>query len=136
MTPGNQPGQQAGNQPGQSSGQPSSNGTAQGPPGPGEGDGSAGGLYGQERGPLQGTSHAERDIQEGRGGRVISSWTNDGQEGEATSTLTFDQAVREARAEAERAVSEDRTPKRYHKAIKDYFGNLPEEAPPASDSAP
>ena len=52
------------------------------------------------------------------------------QPGEAK--LEFDAAVSEARAEAERAVSDDRTPQRYHKAIRDYFGNLP-EAPPLAE---
>ena len=46
--------------------------------------------------------------------------------------LEFDAEVGEARAEAERAVSEDRTPQKYHRAIKDYFGNLP-DAPPQAE---
>ena len=53
--------------------------------------------------------------------------------------MTFNQAVQEARAEGERAVSEQRVPKRYHRAIKQYLGNLPEvpadaSAPPAADA--
>ena len=37
----------------------------------------------------------------------------------------------EAVQAAERAVTEDRVPRRYHEAVKDYFQQLPEE----SDSA-
>jgi len=42
--------------------------------------------------------------------------------------LEFDSAVTEARDYAERAVSEDRVPRRYHGTIKDYFNQLPESA--------
>ncbi len=95
--------------------------------GPGEGDGSGGNPIGEERAALGTASHASGDIQEGRGGRVISSWTRDGQMSRGEATVTFDQAVTDARADAERAVTEDRTPRRYHKAIREYFGNLPAE---------
>lgn len=117
--PGNQ-----GKQPGQGGGGQSAG------VGPGEGDGSGGDPIGDERAALGTAKHASGDIQQGQGGRVIASWTRDGQMAKGESTVTFNQAVTEAKADAERAVTEDRTPKRYHKAIKDYFGNLP-EAPPA-----
>ncbi|MEM1108599.1 MAG: hypothetical protein AAGH99_07915 [Planctomycetota bacterium] len=110
---GSQPGGQGGQQ-------------AQGGVGPGEGDGSGGNPLGDERAPLGTGSHASRDIQDGQGGRVIASWTRDGQMAKGESTVTFNQAVTEAKAEAERAVTEERVPKRYQKSIKDYFGNLPE----------
>ncbi|MEM9881731.1 MAG: hypothetical protein AAF800_02290 [Planctomycetota bacterium] len=108
-----------GQQPGQSGG-----GTGVGP---GEGDGSGGNPLGEERPALGTARHASGDIQDGSGGRVISSWTRDGQMAAGEAQTTFNEAVTEARAEAERAVTEDRTPRRYHRAIKDYFGNLPEE---------
>lgn len=118
---GNQPGGQGG-QPGQQA-----NGV-----GPGEGDGSGGNPIGDERAALGTASHASRDIQEGRGGLVIASWTRDGQMSKGESTVTFNQAVTEAQAEAERAVTEERVPKRYQKSIKDYFGNLP-DSPEAAE---
>lgn len=117
-----------GNQPGQGNGGQQQAGGV----GPGEGDGSGGNPIGDERAALGTAKHASGDIQQGRGGRVIASWTRDGQMAKGESTVTFNQAVTEAKADAERAVTEDRTPKRYHKAIKDYFGNLP-EAPEAGE---
>jgi len=121
-----------GSQPGSpGSGQPGSGGQASGT-GSGEGDGSGGNPLGEERAALGTASHASRDIQDGQGGRVIASWTRDGQMSKGESKLTFNQAVTEAQAEAERAVTEERVPKRYQKSIKDYFGNLP-DAPPAAE---
>lgn len=116
-----------GGQPGQGQG-----GQANGGVGPGEGDGSGGDPLGEERAALGTASHASTDIQEGQGGRVIASWTRDGQMSKGESTLTFNQAVTDAKAEAERAVTEERVPKRYQKSIKDYFGNLP-DAPEAAE---
>jgi len=137
--PGAQPGAQPGSQPGA---QPGGQGNQPGPPtgvggqqagampGPGKGQGSGGNPLGAERPALGAGSHVSKDIQEGRGGRVLSSWTEGGEMEPGEARLEFDAAVTEARAEAERAVGDDRTPQRYHKAIRDYFGNLP-EAPPA-----
>ena len=93
------------------------------------GDGSGGNPIGEERAALGTASHASSDMQEGQGGRVLASWTRDGQMSKGEAKLSFNRAVTDAKADAERAVTEDRTPKRYHKAIKDYFSNLP-EAPP------
>ncbi len=122
-----------GSQPGSPGpGQGGNGGQANGGVGPGEGDGSGGNPLGDERAPLGTASHASRDIQEGQGGRVIASWTRDGQMSKGESKLTFNQAVTEAQAEAERAVTEERVPKRYQKSIKDYFGNLP-DTPEAAD---
>jgi len=114
-SPGSPPGSQGG---------PSGGGV-----GPGEGDGSGGNPIGEERAALGTASHASSDMQEGQGGRVLTSWTRDGQMSKGETKLSFNRAVTDAKADAERAVTEDRTPKRYHKAIKDYFNNLP-DAPP------
>lgn len=118
-----------GQQPGGQGQMPGSGGQSAGV-GPGEGDGSGGNPIGDERAALNTAKHASRDTQEGQGGRVIASWSRDGQMSKGESTLTFNQAVTDAKADAERAVTEDRTPRRYHRAIKDYFGNLP-DAPEA-----
>ncbi|MEL7089860.1 MAG: hypothetical protein AAGL98_15680, partial [Planctomycetota bacterium] len=99
--------------------------------GPGDGQGSGGNPLGESRAPMTTGSRVERDLQDGHGGRVLSSWQRDGQPGDGTSNLTFNRAVDEARSEAERAVSEQRVPKRYQRSIREYFGNLP-EAPPAA----
>ena len=50
-------------------------------------------------------------------------------------TVEFDQAVTEARTDAERAVTEDRVPRRYHGTVKDYFQQLP-DSPDAVRQAP
>lgn len=137
---GDQPGSSSdqkgnGNQPGDpgSSGQQQAAGDGQGP---GDGQGSGGNPLGESRDPLPTGSRVERDLQDGDGGRVLSSWQRDGQPGEGSSNLTFNQAVDEARSEAERAVSEQRVPKRYQKSIREYFGNLPDAPPPPEVSPP
>ncbi len=140
MTPGNAPG----SNPTAAAGPPGSSpaptgGTGQGGQGAAAGQGSGGNPLGEERPALETASRIERDIQDPRGGRVLSSWRRDGEPGEGTANLTFNQAVQEARAEGERAVSEQRVPKRYHRAIKEYLGNLPEspsDPPPPSPPPP
>ena len=57
---------------------------------------------------------------------MLSSWTEGGEMTAGEAKLELDAAVSAARVEAEQAVSDDRTPQRYHKAIREYFGNLPE----------
>ncbi|MBB6430319.1 hypothetical protein [Algisphaera agarilytica] len=127
---GQQPGEGGPGQNGQ--GQGGQGGQANNGVGPGWGHGSGGDPLGDERAPLGTGKHASSDIQEGNGGRVIASWTRDGQMAKGESTVTFNQAVTEAKAEAERAVTEERVPKRYQKSIKDYFGNLP-DSPEAAE---
>jgi hypothetical protein len=143
--PGNSPGQQAGGtnpgeQPGPSGGPgegPQARGAGTSPNDPnapggrgaGAGGGSGGNPLGQQRDPFQVGSRAERDLGDPRGGQVLSSWRRDGEPGEGESGMSFDQAVQEARTEGERAVTEQRVPKRYHQAIRRYLGNLPEQAP-------
>ena len=71
------------------------------------------------------TTTAEHDIQEGQG-RVIASWQEGNGMAANEATVEFDQAITEARSDAEHAVTEDRVPRRYHDSIKDYFQQLPE----------
>jgi hypothetical protein len=52
-------------------------------------------------------------------------------------TVSFDAAVTKARGDAEQAVTEDRVPYPYHRAILDYFNQMPQQpdqavAPPAA----
>ena len=71
------------------------------------------------------TTTAEHDIQQGQG-RVIASWQENGEMSAGEATVEFDQAITEARSDAEHAVTEDRVPRRYHDSIKDYFQQLPD----------
>lgn len=74
------------------------------------------GAYGVER---------RRDIQQGKG-RVIASWSEEGEMAAGEATVQFNQAVTSAKADAERAIVDDRVPRRYHGSIKDYFNQLPQ----------
>ena len=96
-------------------------------PGPGEGDGGGGDPLGDGDSTRVFDRHASHDIQQGTDGRVTTSWTNDGESTTGTSTVAANRSITQGRAEAERAVSEDRAPQRYHRAIREYFDNLPEE---------
>ena len=95
--------------------------------GPGEGAGDGGDPLGSGDAMRPLNSHASHDIQQGKDGRVTTSWTNDGESTTGTSSVAANRSITQGRAEAERAVSEDRTPQRYHRAIREYFDNLPEE---------
>lgn len=100
--------------------------------------GSQGGVGGRQWGTGQGgpplgaeknlsgqyQADARGDIKE-RDGRIIASWQTDGNVVAGEVTVDYNNAVTEARSEAERAVSDDRVPRRYHGAIKDYFDQLP-----------
>jgi len=68
---------------------------------------------------------AEGDIQQ-KQGRVIASWQENGEMSSGEATVQFDHAITEARTDAERAVTEDRVPRRYHESIRDYFKQLPD----------
>jgi len=84
-------------------------------------------VMGQERQPGQHQSVASSDIQD-RPGPIITSWTTNQAGGDGSSTVSFDSSVTQAQTEAERAVTEDRVPRRYHQNIRDYFNQLPETA--------
>lgn len=107
---------------GQGQGQPSNQG---GQGGKKAGTGPGGNPLGQEyqTGPY--ATRTEQDIQQGQG-RVIASWQQDGEMAAGDATVEFDKAITEARTDAERAVTEDRVPRRYHGAVKDYFQQLPD----------
>ena len=58
-------------------------------------------------------------------GKVIARYLRDGKLSKGKSGVSYNQEVRRAKQAAERAVSEDRVPSRYHRAIKRYFDQLP-----------
>ena len=74
-------------------------------------------------GPYQ--THAKDDVHQGQG-RVIASWQSDGEVVKGEPTVGFDQAVLEARRDAEQAVTDDRVPRRYHETVRQYFNQMPE----------
>ena len=57
---------------------------------------------------------------------MITSWLQEGEMSKGNSTVEFNRAVSDARNDAERAVTEDRVPRQYHRSIEDYFRQLPE----------
>ena len=76
-----------------------------------------------------------QDVHEGKG-RVIASWSESGEMAAGEATVQFNTAVTEAKSEAERAVTDDRVPRRYHGAIKNYFNQLPESPEDVRTSPP
>ena len=70
---------------------------------------------------------AEDDIQDGSG-RIIASWMQQGPSYAGEPNVEYDQAVTDARQHAEKAVTEDRVPQRYHQTIRQYFDQIPESA--------
>jgi hypothetical protein len=101
--------------------------------GSGWGDGEGGNPFGPQSPGYQHTSYAAQDIQQGEG-RVIASWTENGEVAPGEATVEFNAARTEAVQAAERAVTEDRVPRRYHESVKDYFQKLPED--PNAGKAP
>ncbi|MFA9477957.1 hypothetical protein ACERK3_06555 [Phycisphaerales bacterium AB-hyl4] len=95
--------------------------------GEGAGSGSAGPPLGEERRIGEYQTQARDRSRDGQG-RIIASWHEEGEMTADAPTIEYDQAVSEARSDAERAVSEDRVPRRYHGAIREYFKQLPESA--------
>ena len=91
------------------------------------GHGSGGNPLGQERKLTGYQTVAEGDIGQSEG-KVIASWMEKGEMAKGEAQVTFDQAITEARKEAEQAVTEDRVPKRYHEAIREYFNQVPQSA--------
>jgi len=108
---------------------------------------SGGGRGGQQAGTAEGgdpsgesrqaydyNTRSERDIKQGQG-RVIASWQEEGQAMAGEAELEYDQSVEAAQQGAERAVTEDRVPRRYHGPVRDYFNQLP-DTPDQSRGAP
>ncbi len=79
-------------------------------------------------------AEAVGDIKDGQG-RIIASWLEQGPNAAGEATVEFNQAVTSARQNAERAVTEDRVPRRYHGPIREYFSQLP-DSPEAARQAP
>ncbi|MEO0965404.1 MAG: hypothetical protein AAFY08_09810 [Planctomycetota bacterium] len=120
-----QPGQQGG-QPGQGTGAgQQAQGGGQG--GQQAGTGEGGNPLGATRPGYNPNSYVSEDYQD-RQGRLIASWMEKGENAAGESTVEFDQAVSSAVDDAERAVTDDRVPRRYHEAIRHYFQQLPDAA--------
>lgn len=89
------------------------------------GSGEGGHPLGRER-PLGTHTYQQRaDIQDHKG-RVIASWFKDGQMVAGAPTVQFDRAITDARDNAERAVADNRVPRRYHESVREYFKQLPD----------
>lgn len=101
--------------------------------GPGQGSGDGGNPFGPQSPGYQHQSYAAQDIQQGEG-RVIASWTEDGEVAPGEAKVQYNVSRTEAVQSAERAVTEDRVPRRYHESVKDYFQQLPED--PNAGKAP
>ncbi len=91
------------------------------PPGTAEG----GDPLGEERHIEPTQTHAVGDPNQGQG-RVIASWMSDEGAVKNQAGVEFDQAVKEARDEAEQAVTDDRVPRRYHETVREYFNQMPQ----------
>ena len=59
-------------------------------------------------------------------GRPVSSWLSDKPTEVGESSATYEQSAREAVDEAERAISDDQLPSKYHPAVRQYFEKLPQ----------
>ena len=84
-------------------------------------------VLGAERAPGQHNVRSSSDAQN-RPGPIITSWTTQRDGGEGEAGVELDTAVSEARNAAERSVTEDRVPKRFHKTVRDYFQPAPRAA--------
>ncbi len=80
-------------------------------------------------------SEAQGDIGQGEG-RVIASWLGPGQAGRGDPKVNFNKAVTEARADAEKALTDDWVPRQYYQSIKNYFDQLPQSPDQVQKSAP
>jgi hypothetical protein len=101
------------------------------------GYGAGDGVLGETQSEVAGyTPELTEDLREVRPGRVITSWGPGGGPTEAESRVRFDQTVREARDAAERAIAEDRVPRRYHRSIQRYFEQLPESGSSGEAESP
>jgi hypothetical protein len=102
------------------------------------GHGDGGNPMGQERRMTGYNTEAHSEATDGQG-RVIASWMENGPMAKGDPTVEFNKTITEARREAEKAIAEDRLPRQYQKAVKDYFNQLPQSpdqiqkpaAPPA-----
>jgi len=63
------------------------------------------------------------------GGKVMTSWTDKGEPAKGEAAVEFNTAVTQATADAEKAINDDRVPKKYHGPVADYFKQLPKPKP-------
>ena len=80
-------------------------------------------------------SRAEGDLGESQG-RTIASWMSDEEATSGDAGVAFNEAVTQARNDAERAITEDRVPRRYHDAVIEYFNQLPDQADQVTSPPP
>ena len=100
------------------------------------GTGQGGNPLGQLEQPINSPGPSKADLQQGKG-RVIASWMSDGKAVAGAPKVNFDKAITDAQNQAAQAVTQDRVPRQYHRAIHDYFNQLPASAqkaqqPPAA----
>ncbi|MCC7408451.1 MAG: hypothetical protein IT442_10290 [Phycisphaeraceae bacterium] len=69
-------------------------------------------------------------------GRVLASWLTPGGAIKGDAQVEFDQTVTAAQSEAEKAVTEDRVPRRYRSTVHNYFDQLPKSEDLPAESAP
>jgi hypothetical protein len=108
--------------------------------GGGAGDAPGGNPLGEAHNPLPNAKALAISDAKDKGlpGRVITSWLSpDGKMQKGDPAVNFDTAVTKAKDDAEQAVTEDRVPYQYHRAILDYFNQMPRQpdkavAPPAA----
>lgn len=72
-------------------------------------------------------SVAREDLQDGRG-RIVASWLTPGGAERNEAQVEFDQIITDAQSDAERAMTEDRVPRRFHTSVREYFDQLPAAA--------
>lgn len=100
------------------------------------GTGSGGNPLGNKETQLTGyQTEAKGDIGEGQG-KVIASWMEYGEMAKGDANVSFDQAVTEAKHDAEQAITDDRVPRRYHEAVREYFNQLPDTPAKVAPRAP
>ncbi|MEM9294823.1 MAG: hypothetical protein AAGA57_03390, partial [Planctomycetota bacterium] len=103
-----------------------------GTPSPGYGEGSVDPGSAPPRGPWDFETEAQREGRVGQG----AGWTTEtpGGGGSANgSQVDWDRRVGEAQDAAERAVTDDRLPRRYHGTVREYFRRLPDAPAEALD---
>jgi len=95
------------------------------PPNDKPGTGPGGPLYGNQKTVDRYKVDGKLSPNKKPNGKVIARYLRDGKLPKGKSGVGYNQEVSKAKQAAERAVSEDRVPSRYHKAIKRYFDQLP-----------
>jgi hypothetical protein len=93
--------------------------------GPKAGTGEGGNPLGQERHMAGYNTEAHSQATDGEG-RVIASWMENGPMAKNAPVVEFNKSVTQARQEAEKAITEDRLPRQYQKAVHDYFNQMPQ----------